>query len=344
MQIIEISEKQNNIHIFYELLEKLYDKEQIYQKKMCENITNAFLVNRYVLLKNEKPKAHIAIYYNENLQFDEKIDTKKPQKIFCIGNYEAFDDIEVAKKILEFALKEIKKMQGTYILAQMQGTTWENYRFSVHNHSPNFFLEPYHQAYYHTHFLEMGFEIVEKYFSSIDQYMVFDTPLVLLQEKKFVEMGVTFSTLDLENYEENLRKIFAFNALAFSQNVLYSPISEDFFVEKYLKILPIIQKDYVIIAKDTSNEIIGVFFAIPDIWDKSKKTLIIKSISRHPSPQWQGLGHVIGNILYRNASKNGITHIIHAFMRENGFSTQISKNYSGEIYKKYVLLGYKISL
>ncbi|TAG95570.1 MAG: hypothetical protein EAZ20_00225 [Bacteroidetes bacterium] len=73
------------------------------------------------------------------------------------------------------------------------------------------------------------------------------------------------------------------------------------------------------------------------------KTLIIKSIARHSAKMWQGLGHVIGNILYRNAKKNGFTKIIHAFMRENGYSTQISKNYSGEIYKNYALYGKSLS-
>ncbi len=318
--------------LFDELLQNLYSAYILQQKKMCEYITDAYLVERLYQIHDNSPKAHLAIYYNEKLQY-------KNQKIFCIGNYEAVEHGDFGVNLLHIALEKIKNLGGKYVLGQMQGSTWDNYRLNTHNNYPNFFLEPYQHAYYVTHFEQVGFEIVEKYFSSIDNDIVFDKLEVLAQAKTFENVGVTIREIDLMNFEQELRNIFAFNSIAFAQNTFYTPISIDFFLEKYLKILPIIKKEFVLIAEDSQKNIIGVFFAIPDVWNLTEKSLIIKSISRHPDKKWQGLGHVIGNILYKNAFQNGFTQIIHAFMRENGFSTQISKNYSGKIYKNYVLLG-----
>lgn len=334
IEIIETKDAKEIKILSEKLLKNLY-KDNILEQKLQENPCNEFFLSHYFLSENNEILAYLALYHNENLKFENK-------KTFTFGNYEAIENTEIAQILINHAINETKNKNGEYLIANMQGSTWNNYRFSLNNDFPNFFLEPYHPIYYNQHFINTGFEVIQRYFSSIDQAMQYDNVVILEQEKAFLVMGVRIRNIDLDNFASELQQIFRFSLQNFAQNFLYTPIQEYVFVEKYLPLKPFLRPDLILIAEDNKGNIIGVFFAVPDVFDQTQKTLIIKSIVRHEGQEWKGLGHVIGNVLYRNAKKNGFTQVIHAFMRENGFSTQISKNYSGKIYKNYALYGKSI--
>lgn len=335
VEIIKTNHKEEIKKLSENLLKNIYS-DTILTQKLNENTFNKFLLQHYFLVENEQTLAYLALYYNQDLRFKEK-------KTFTIGHYEAIENNIFAQKIINEVAKEVKNQDGNYLIANMKGSTWYQYRFSLHNDFPNFFLEPYHPIYYNQHFINAGFEVIERYFSSIDKIMQYDNPAILAKEKFFFDMGVKIRTINLNDFANELQKIFTFSAKAFTQNFLYTPIDENVFMEQYLPLKPFLCEDFVLIAEDNQGKTIGVFFALPDRADNQNKTLIIKSIARDADEKWQGLGHVIGNILYRNGKQNGFTQIIHAFMRENGYSTQISKNYSGEIYKNYALYGKSLS-
>ncbi|TAG85550.1 MAG: hypothetical protein EAZ20_14840, partial [Bacteroidetes bacterium] len=166
IKIISTNEKEEIKKLSENLLKNIYT-DGILQQKLKENHHNDFLLNHYFLVENENTLAYLALYYNEDLKF-------KGKKTFTIGNYEAIENSIFAQKLIDYAEKEAQNKESKYLIANMKGTTWHSYRFSLHNNFPNFFLEPYHPVYYNQHFVEAGFEIIQKYFSSIDTILQYD--------------------------------------------------------------------------------------------------------------------------------------------------------------------------
>lgn len=234
---------------------------------------------------------------------------------------------------------EAKKQGAQILIEPMNGSTWDSYRFSVHHDHPNFFLEPYHHLYYNDHFSNNGFDIIARYFSSIETNLNFDNPAIAEREIELKKAGVTFRNINLQKYEEELENIFHFNAIAFRSNFLYTPITKNEFIKKYAKTQGLIDPEFVILAEDAERNLIGYFFCIIDFYNKKEKSLIVKTAARHPDKNWSGTGHIIGRMICHRALQKQYQSIIHSFMYEEGTSSNMSKNFLGSIFKNYVLYG-----
>ena len=160
LRIIETMPNDKYFHWFKSLLLALYTPQQS-AFKQSEGINKAFLKNCFVLIKNGIPQARVALYDNPHLYY-------KGRKAVCLGNYECVNDALISQKILQKAIEEAKTLGAEYIIGPMNGSTWDNYRFSLHHDTPNIFLESYHHLYYNEQFRAVGFELISRYFSSKD--------------------------------------------------------------------------------------------------------------------------------------------------------------------------------
>jgi len=334
IKIIQSKPGDHNFHLFKNFPKEIYASDSI-RFKHDETINIQYLFACYVVVNDNKVCATASLYNNPHLSYQNK-------KTFCIGNYESINNETVASKLFLHLFSEAKKNGAEFLIGPMNGSTWNIYRFSVHHNQPNFFLETYHHLYYNDHFLNAGFKIIAKYFSSIDTSLKYDNADVITREKELKNSGVTFRNIRLDEYEKELEKLFEFNATAFKTNFLYTPLDKEEFIKKYTETKKIIDPDFVLLAEDRNKNLIGYFFCINDVFNTKEKSLIIKTIARHPDKKWTGLGHVIGNMIYRKAVEKKYTSVIHAFMYEQGTSTTISKKFFGDIYKNYVLYGKEI--
>lgn len=334
IDIIKTLPSDAHFHLFENFPNEIYITDND-QPKFSQKINTRFLHACYVAIINGGTFGRASIYNNPDLMYRDK-------KTFCIGNYEAKNHPDAASKLLLHIFTEAKKDNAEYLIGPMNGSTWNSYRFSVQHNYPDFFSEPYHHLYYNDQFINAGFEIIAEYFSSIDNSIKYDNKIVLTRANDFKQIGVNFRNIDLSKYEEELEKLFWFNPVVFRKNFLYSPISKEDFFENYAWTKKIINPEFVILAEDKNKDLIGYFFCIDDLYNTREKSLIIKTIARHPDKKWRGLGHVIANMIYRRAAEGNYKSIIHAFMYDQGTSTNISKNFSGEIYKNYFLYGREI--
>jgi hypothetical protein len=307
----------------------LYPADSIRQQQQ-ESFNHVYLHAILIAEENGAIQARLAIYHNPHLMYEGK-------KVIAIGNYEAIDNQVIAKEILAKAEEIAHSLGGEILLGPMNGSTWDSYRFSADHDTPNFFLEPFHHLYYNKHFTENGFSRFATYFSSKDTTLAFDNPQVLERKLELEAQGMTIRTVDLANFKAELELLYDFNGFAFQKNFLYTPIDKESFVAKYMPIQKLVQPDFVLLAEDKNKELLSYFFCVPDFYNINEKSLIIKTIARHPDKKWYGLGHVLGNEIYRNAAAKGYQSIIHAFMYDAGFSTTITQNFSGERYKDYYL-------
>ena len=331
IEIISTLPGDSNFHLFESFPKEIYAADSI-RFKLTETINKEFLESCFVITANGKPLARAALYNNPYLNYRNK-------KTFCVGNYESIDDIKVSAVLLEHIYSVAKNKDAEFLIGPMNGSTWDSYRFSTHHNFPNFFLEPYHHLYYNDHFLNNGFEILSSYFSSIDKSLKCDHPDVISRENELINQGVKFRNVNLLDFESELKILFEFNSIAFKTNFLYSPILEKDFINKYVETKKIINPEFVILAEDADNNLIGYLFCVNDLFNTKEKSLIIKTAARHPDKKWKGLGHVMSNLIYRKAISQNYKSIIHALMLNEGTSKKISKDFSGDGYKNYTLYG-----
>lgn len=335
IEIIQTMPGTSDFKLFEDFPRNLYPAYSV-RFKLPETVPAEFLDACFVLTSNGKPQARAALYNNPALHYQNK-------KCFCVGNYESTPDFIMSAQLLKKISDTARSKGGEFLIGPMNGSTWDNYRFSVHHHNPSFFLEQYHHLYYNEQFTDFGFRIISSYFSSIDTSLAADNAAVLKRQQELLDAGVTFHTLDIAHYEDELSRLYDFNTVAFKSNFLYTPITRQQFIEKYTATKKIIDPEFVLLAEDGDKNLIGYIFCVNNFFNLNAKSLIIKTVARHPDKKWSGLGHVLGNLVYGKAAKLNYQSAIHAFVIEEGTSTKLSKNFSGTIYKNYALYGKEIN-
>ena len=330
MEIKKLLPGDSDFHLFEALPKRLYPAGSI-RHKQHDAVSSDFLTACYIAVEDDEVKARAAVYTNPDLVYN-GLSTR------CIGNYECVDDPAVAASFLTHLERETAAPK-CFLLGPMNGSTWENYRFSLDHDSPNFFLEPYHHLYYNAHFREAGMEPIAGYGSSMDRRLSFDFTDVTDREQELLAKGMTIRPIDMERFEAELEKLYTFITTAFKDNFLYSPISRERFFRKYREAAAIIHPEYVLIAEDRHSGIVGFIFCYDDLFNTSEKSIVIKTLARHPSDEWRGLGQVLGNRIVRLAKQRGYASQIHAFMINEGASTFTPEKFKGNLYKNYVLYG-----
>jgi L-amino acid N-acyltransferase YncA len=331
IEIIRTNPGKADFYGFTDLPKNIYDADSL-RFKTPETIPEEFLKGCYILLDCGKPVARASIYDNPLLEY-------KYQHALTIGNYECMDNPEYAARMLAHLQSEARLMNAPYLIGPMNGSTWESYRFGLSDENRTFFTEQVHHLYYNRHFTDAGFKCIAHYYSNIDRSMTFDRPEILERAQELSENGVAIRSIDLSHFEEEIERIYEFNLVAFKTNFLYTPIRKEAFIAKYAHTKNYIDPEFTLLAEDKNQDLIGYFFCIRDFFSVNEKSLIVKTLARHPDPKWSGLGHVIGNYIYRKAAELHYKNIIHSFVYHNGKSTRLTANFSGINYKNYALYG-----
>ena len=330
MQVIKTIPGDSDFHLFEALPAELYPTDSI-RLQQKENINKALLQQGYVLVDRNKTVARAALYNNEDLFFDKK-------RAACIGNYECAEDLSYSAELLTAIVNDAKSIAAEYIIGPMNGATWDDYRFALNHERPPFFMEPFHHLYYNTQFANFGFEPLAHYVSGISDCTNYQ-PASAGTFEKLYENGVQVRPIHLTDFDKELEKLYSVCMLAFRNNFLYTPVSFQYFKEKYTAAKEVIDPDFFRIAEDRDGNIVGFMFCITDFYNKEENSLIIKTIARHPDEKWKGMTNLIGDMIYTLARDKGYKNILHAFMHQNNASVSVSKNFSGSVFRKYILYG-----
>lgn len=330
MQVIKTIPGNPDFHLFESLPAELYPTGNI-RLQQKENINKELLHQCYVLVDNNKTVARAALYNNADLFFEGK-------KTTCIGNYECADDLSYSTALLTAIINDAKNLGSEYIIGPMNGSTWDDYRFALNHHRPPFFMEPFHPLYYNTQFAGFGFQSVAHYVSGISDCANYK-PASAQAFEKLYEKGLQVRAFDLNDFDKELEKLYSFCMLAFKNNFLYTPISFQYFKEKYAAAKKIITPDFFRIAENNDGNVVGFIFCTDDLYNKKEKSLIIKTVARYPGEKWKGMTNLTADMVYTLARDKGYKKILHAFMHENNASISISKNFNASVFRQYALYG-----
>lgn len=325
----------------YDFVSQIYSEKELKFKRE-EHFSKEFLKGVYFVKNEEEIKGYFALYQNPNLKY-------KGKTTLCIGNYECVDDVEISFQIVDFCRQKAKQLEAEFLIAPMNGSTWNEYRFLDFDTNESleqslekaFFLEPIHQKYYANQFLEANFEPISSYFSFLDTEMNYGNTETLKQKKRLENENVIIRNIDIENFETELERLFPFVSELFKDNFLYTSISLESFKDKYLPIKPLIHPNYVLMAEH-KNEVVGFIFCYPNIYSTNQKQLVCKTIGRHHNDFYKGLGHVMTHKVARQAKKDGFSAFIHAFMIKDSLSSELSSYFAKHKHRTYTLYGMEI--
>jgi len=326
----------DEIEFYYlETLKSIYTENQLRLKSLKPTL-NEHAVNSYIIQNNENLSLGFAtLFVNPAIDYQGK-------KIACIGNFECSMDENAAKKLIDEVSNVAIKLGCDFIIGPMNGSTWENYRIPISSIEPLFLSEEFYLDYYANIFTKNKFEIIEQFISNRDETIEIPDEFEIQRLLFEKEQGIQFREIPLEEFEKELPRLYTFCILTFKNNAFFSPISEEDFIEKYSKLKSVFNSKSILIAENSSKQIIGLFLSFPNLLNPQRTEIIVKTVAVHPDYQSIGLAKSMGSVFMNSAKVSGFTKVIHAFMQRNNTSVNVSNRYHGELLREYVLFGKSI--
>ena len=375
-RIIKTMPNQPDFSLFESVISNVYGQPNVPDFQNLAHLKNSYVLptqhlkSCLILVSEDKTLARLAIYQNPHFE-----------DAFLFGGYECVNDFEVSMAILEAGVEEVIRMnnlegnsklpskKGLRIIGPMDGSTWENYRFvlppdplkgepSFENSNLNpthiisplgdrglrrpFLLEPTHPNYYINQWQLFGLQLIADYRSDFRNTLEIDFNKLRRWESYFKNKGIRVRPFDKNQAEMTFQKLAKFNMEAFKDNYLFSPISEEYFVEKYRKALPLIYPNLVHLAWE-KEEIVGMVFCISNLLSpQPNETIILKTLAAKSEYRFRGLGDLLYRKSMEGGMKIGAKNVIHALMKNDNISINISKKYKAECFRKYGLFEMKI--
>jgi GNAT superfamily N-acetyltransferase len=269
----------------------------------------------------------------------ERVPALEGQRLGLIGHYAAAEPAAAAR-LLHHACSELSGHGCTLAVGPMDGNTWQRYRLLTERGTePVFFLEPDNPDDWLGHFTAQGFTSLAEYYSALSSDLKHQDPRVPDAARRFEAAGGVLRPLQLERFEEELRRVHALSLLSFRQNYLYTPIGVDEFVAQYSGIRPYVRADLILLA-EVQGEPVGYVFAIPDLLQaqrgQSVDTVIVKTLAVHPDHGGAGLGGLLVARCHEAAARLGFRRAIHALMHETNKSRRIS-GHTAQVMRRYTL-------
>jgi hypothetical protein len=225
----------------------------------------------------------------------------------------------------------IKNTYDKRLIGPINGSTWQKYRVTLPSSNPPFFLDNYNKQYYAEMFEANGFKPLAYYTSTVCKDLNKDNSRDERFEKIMSEKGVT-----VRKFDNDLRAVYDISVKSFTNNLLYTPISYEEFEQMYQPVLPLMNPDWVLIAEDKNKAPIAFVFALDNLFERNKKSLIIKTLAKLPDCGIKGLGAYLTEKLHKQAFGLGYDEIIHALMHQENISANILAD-GAELLHEYVL-------
>jgi hypothetical protein len=288
-------------------------------------------VDEQLVLLNDHNRlaARCSLWWNHTPSLD-------GQRVGAVGHYCA-RDLECAQLLLEAACRRLAESGCTIAIGPMDGNTWRCYRWMTERGSePTFFMEPDNSPRYPEHWRAAGFAPMAAYFSALNEDLAYEDAQVARGGERLARNGVTIRALSMDQFDDELRRIYAVSLRAFPGNFLYTPISEAEFLAQYLFVRERIRPELVLLAEH-HGEPVGYVFTIPD-WFRGPNpdTAIVKTVACLPGRAYAGLGTWLVALAQIAARNLGFRRVIHALMHESNNSLNLSARYARP-FRRYTL-------
>lgn len=277
-----------------------------------------------------KPQSQLSLWWTETPSLPN-------ERVGVIGHYAATTHQEDGVALLQAACQYLANQGCTVALGPMDGNTWRSYRFITQaGHEPPFFLEMQHPHSYPGQWEAAGFTPFSRYVSAVASVQGNHGPLPHLPSHG---PSLTIRPLDATAWEKELTAIHQLSLQAFTRNVLYTPLPLSAFLAQYHPLQAVLRPELVLLAEH-DQQLVGYLVGVPNQLANagpSTDTVIFKTMARHPSPQYKGLGNRLFVQLHQQVHALGYRRVIHAFMHQANASLQLSQRVGGHVMREYTL-------
>ena len=299
------------------------------------------------LLRAQKANEHLSTNQGDarcSLWWD-VVPKLEGERLGVVGHFQA-DSPEAASFVLEQAAGRLRENGCTLAVGPMDGNTWRRYRvLTERGNEPAFFMEPDNPDFWPAAFEAAHFSPLARYSSSLVTDLSRCDPRVDRTLERLLREGVRIRNLELDRFEEDLRRIYQVSVISFTGNYLYTELPEGAFLGQYLPYKDKIVPELVLLAEHEGRPV-GYLFAIPDyaaaLRDQPIRTVIGKTLAVLPGRHYGGLGAVLAGALHKRSRILGYTRLIHALQHEANRSRNLSK-FFGEVMRRYTLYSCRLA-
>ncbi len=262
-----------------------------------------------------------------------------PGPAAMLGHFDAVDETS-AQAVLTEACWRARGAGRRFAIGPMDGNTWRRYRWITDPGSEALFMmEPANPPEYPGWWASAGFRPLAEYQSAlITKLDGVDERLQRVRDR-LAAAGVQIRTLDMPQFEQELRRIYSVSVVAFEHNFLYTALAEPDFLAQYLPYREQIVPAFVFLALH-HERCVGFMFSIPDYYRRKSghplDTLILKSAAVLPGRLYAGMGNLMAEMTHHAAARAGLKRVIHALALADNPVTNITARY-GEIMRRYTL-------
>lgn len=141
-------------------------------------------------------------------------------------------------------------------------------------------------------------------------------------------------TIKLTQLEEALDKIYEISIQSFKSNLFYKPIEREAFKAMYRGYQQFLVEELVLIAEKAGRPV-GFIFAVPNYFDQTRRSVIIKTIAVLPEYQQEGIGKKLYQEITNKALNLGFTEFITALIYKGNHSQKLCE--SAKMMREYTL-------
>lgn len=261
-----------------------------------------------------------------------------------IGHFGA-RDADAAVALLREAATALLRDGATRVIGPMNGSTWARYRFVPAMPSPDevseppYLSEPTNPSQYPEYFEAAGFAPIVEYESRIQRDLTIVDPKAAPAVSKVADAGIRIEPLELERFVEVLGEIHALSIESFVDNPFYRPIGREEFLAMYTPMRPILDPDFVQLARDATGALVGFVFAFVDPLGAARGApgrVVLKTLVTAPSLRGLGLGALLVDRTRSLALAKGHQAVIHALMHVSNVSKRMSER-TATRFRRYLL-------
>lgn len=294
------------------------------------------------LIISQQADEHIATPQNEARcslwwSVTPQVDGERPG---IIGHFQAASE-EAGRLVLEAACQRLRAAGCSMAIGPMDGNTWRRYRvLTERGGEPPFFMEPDNPDNWPRIFEGSGFIPLSVYTSSLVSDLTRKDPRAERVKERLLMDGISIRQLDPSHFEDDLRRIYEVSVISFTQNYLYTELSEDAFLAQYVPYREKIRPELVFLAEDQGKPV-GYLFAIPDYAEAMRgeaiRTVVGKTLAVLPGRRYAGLGLVLVDRLHAGSHALGYQRLIHALQHEGNNKVRNMSEHFGHVMRRYTL-------
>lgn len=250
-----------------------------------------------------------------------------------IGHFAAFE-AEAAVAVLRAAALALMQAGADRVIGPMNGSTWARYRLvaaaasAEEANEPPYLSEPTNPPEYPGYFSAAGFAPIVDYESRIQRDLSIVDPKAAPAVAMVAAAGIRIEPLALDRFVDALGEIHALSLESFVDNPYYRPIDRDSFVAMYTPLRPILDPDFVQLARDATGALVGFSFAFVDPLGAAHGApgrVVLKTLVTSPALRGLGLGALLVDRTRSLTVAKGHRAVIHALMHVSNVSKRMSE-------------------